>query len=412
MSLVGGMGRERRRRRRSWGDSVRTVFAQALLMAAKDLRIFVRDRFVLGFSLVLPFAFITGFSLAFSGMGPGDEPLVLTVATQERSGISVELLGALAAENAGIRSTAHAEALAAVEQGELGGFVTFPADFTRSIVRGEPTALEVVVSGESPETEAVLAGWAQSLARGFSAPEVALGAMETLSGSEGSAAALVRELMEGDPLIGTETLTVGEAPPYNAANVTLPGILTMFVFFVAAMSASAIAQERQTRTLERLIAGGTRREAIVAGKFMGAAAVGLVQLIVLWSVGIAIFRISLGQYPGAVMLVSSLMAVASAAFGVMLASFVGEVGAATSAGVLVSVILPAIGGSWWPLFITPRWMQSLAKLTPHGWANDAFNRLMLFGAEAADVAQAMAALAGFALVFLAVAIWRFRTAPV
>ena len=49
------------------------------------------------------------------------------------------------------------------------------------------------------------------------------------------------------------------------------------------------------------------------------------------------------------------------------------------------------------------------KLTPHGWANGGFNKLMLFGAEFGDVTQEMIALAAFAAVFLAVALWRFRT---
>ena len=53
-------------------------------------------------------------------------------------------------------------------------------------------------------------------------------------------------------------------------------------------------------------------------------------------------------------------------------------------------------------------MQSLAKLTPHGWANTAFNKLMLFGAESGDVLTEMGMLALFAAAFLAVTLWRFR----
>ena len=56
----------------------------------------------------------------------------------------------------------------------------------------------------------------------------------------------------------------------------------------------------------------------------------------------------------------------------------------------------------------PEWMQSLAKLTPHGWANGAFNKLMLFGAEFGDVSQEMIALPAFGVAFLAIALWRFR----
>ncbi|MXY12620.1 MAG: hypothetical protein F4Y46_01045 [Chloroflexi bacterium] len=56
-------------------------------------------------------------------------------------------------------------------------------------------------------------------------------------------------------------------------------------------------------------------------------------------------------------------------------------------------------------------MQSLALITPHGWANTAFNRLMLFGGQFESVAGELIALLGFAAVFAAIAAWRFRTSP-
>ena len=184
----------------------------------------------------------------------------------------------------------------------------------------------------------------------------------------------------------------------------------MFVFFGAALSAEAIARERQAYTLERLLANGVRREAVVLGKFIGIALRGTLQVVVLWLVGIPLFGVAAGASPAAVIVISVLMVLASAGAGLLLASLVSDVRAARSAGILASLILAPLGGCWWPLFTTPRWMQSLAKLTPHGWANDAFNRLILFGAEFADVSGAMVALAGFTAVFLALASWRFRLA--
>ena len=124
--------------------------------------------------------------------------------------------------------------------------------------------------------------------------------------------------------------------------------------------------------------------------------------------GYSRFGIDLGVSPSAVIIISMLMALASATFGVMLASFVPNVQAASAAGPVTALVLAPIGGCWWPLFITPQWMQSLAKFTPHGWANGGFNKLMLFGAEFGDVTQEMVALAGFALVFMTIALWRFR----
>ena len=131
----------------------------------------------------------------------------------------------------------------------------------------------------------------------------------------------------------------------------------------------------------------------------------------MWTVGALAFNVDLGASPVAVVLLSLLMVLASAAFGVLLASFVSNVRTASAAGVLASLVLAPIGGSWWPLFITPPFMQSLARLTPHGWANDGLNRLMLFGAEFTDVLPSMAALLVFAAIFLSLALWRFRLAP-
>ena len=158
------------------------------------------------------------------------------------------------------------------------------------------------------------------------------------------------------------------------------------------------------------MSNGTRRESIVLGKFVGTAYRAAAQLVVMWLAGVLIFDIYLGIAPAAVIAISVFMALASAAFGVLLASFVRSVQAAGSAGVLTSLVLAPIGGCWWPLFIAPQWMQVLAKLTPHGWANVGFNKLMLFGAEASVVAPELAALAAFGVAFLAIALWRFRTA--
>jgi ABC-type multidrug transport system permease subunit len=54
-------------------------------------------------------------------------------------------------------------------------------------------------------------------------------------------------------------------------------------------------------------------------------------------------------------------------------------------------------------------MQFVAKITPHGWANTGFNKLMVFGADFGAAVPEMLVLAGFAVVFLIIGIARFRT---
>jgi len=96
----------------------------------------------------------------------------------------------------------------------------------------------------------------------------------------------------------------------------------------------------------------------------------------------------------------------------MLATLVKTQRSAGSIAVLTSLVLAPLGGCWWPLFIMPGWMQSLAKITPHGWATTGFNELMLFGADFGAVVPEMLALVGFTVIFGAIALWRFRTSAV
>ena len=387
------------------------VLRQTLLIAAKDTKVFLKDPFGVAFALLFPLMFILGFSLALRNIAPEDEQLAITVATREQEGLSHRIINLLTEDELlGAVVMPYDAAVRAVEEEEIGGFVAFPADFTSSLTEGRPTKLEVVARAGDPELEAALMGFARSVASSSSNTRIALAAIAQIAGP----AALPRDAASfgrGGSLLSFETEQVGPVEAFNAANFTVPGYLTMYVFFAAAMSARAIMRERVNHTLERLMSNGARRESVVAGKYLGALYLGAIQLAVLWGAGLLAFGIHLGVSPAAVIVVSALMVLTSAAFGVMLASLVRTEASASSAAVLASLLLAPIGGCWWPLFITPEWMQSLAKLTPHGWANTAFNKLMLFGAEGGDVLVEMAALAAFGLAFLVVALVRFRLSP-
>ena len=390
-----------------------TVMRQAMLLASKDTRIFFRDRAALTFAFLLPFVFVIGFSLALRGAGPDHESLQFTITTQESTGISVQAVEAIVAVSDGqATARSYEDAVAAMDAGDITGFVAFPEDFTQSLLSGEAAELEVVVGDAQPSDEAALRGFAQEIAVRFSESQATVAAVIELGEPQAAAEVMAGLLSDtGGPAVDVRVEQIGEIAPFNASNFTLPGYLTMFVFFTAAMGAEALARERQTHTLERLMANGVRRESLIVGKFLAGAIIGVVQVAVMWTVGALEFNIDLGASPAAVILLSLLMVVASAAFGVLLASFVGNVRTASAAGVLTSLVLAPIGGSWWPLFITPPFMQSLARLTPHGWANGGLNKLMLFGAEFGDVLPEMVALLAFAAVFLSVALWRFRLAP-
>ena len=120
----------------------------------------------------------------------------------------------------------------------------------------------------------------------------------------------------------------------------------------------------------------------------------------------------LGLAPTGAIVLSILMVIMSSAYGLMIATLARTERSASAIATLSSLVMAPLGGCWWPLFITPRWMQFIARLIPHGWATTGFNKLLVFGADFSAVIPEMIALAVFGMVFGIIAILRFRASAI
>ena len=405
-----------------------------LFIALKDLKLFATDRGALFFFILFPFLFIALFS--FMNVGESeDNRLELHLVTQEaEGGLSHQIIGAIETEDDSqlkpgepkiVWLKDYDQARQAVEDKELAGFLVFPSDFTEGVLMGYGAQLEVVADAEDINDRAALYGMARAIAsRVGSVYVVANATIELLieqgliaPGDTAAIEQVIQQILSGQGATGESfiefrTDKVGEMEAGNPSNFVIPGYLVMFVFFGAALGAETIVRERQNHTLERLLAGSVRRESILGGIFTGTAAKGLIQILLFWVVGILAFNIDFGLSPAAVIILSILMVIMSSAFAIMLATLVKTQRSAGSIAVLTALVLAPLGGCWWPLFILPKWMQALAKITPHGWATTGFNKLMLFGADFGAVVPEMLVLIGFAVVFGIIAIYRFRTSAV
>jgi len=400
----------------------------------KDLKLFSRDRMALFFFVLFPFVFVIIFNFLLGDVSGGDARIALNVTTleQQEESISHLILQAIATEDESdlepgepiiVWDEDYHEAHEKVENGEINGLLIFPENFSDEVMQGGGAELTVLVQADATNTRAALRALADGIASWLDSQAAAGDATVALLVEQGALdpddAEAIEEVMremyseenvtEGQTSIVVDTETVGEMKTESAASQVIPGYLVMFVFFAAALGAEIIVKERENHTLERLLATSVRKRSLLGGVYAGTAAKGLIQIAVFWVVGILAFDIDLGVSPAAVVLLSILVVIMSAAFSVMLAALVKTRRSAGSLAVLCALILAPLGGCWWPLFFLPSWMQSLAKLTPHGWAMSGFNKLMLFGAGFGDVVTEMLVLLGFAALFALIGLWRFRT---
>lgn len=405
-------------------------------IAAKDLKLFVTDRIAMGSFLLFPFLFVTLFSFVLGGVGAQDDRLTLQLLSEEDSkGLSHHIIDAIETDEPDeldpgelivIETEDYETAYRSVLRNESQGFLVFPEDFTDGLSLGYGSTIKVVVDPGATFDRAALNSIAETIAFQVGLQQVVGDAITgfTLEGwadssdmdrimSEAPSLLAVQGGVPTRPsLIEYEVEKVGEVVAEEPTTYVIPGYLVMFVFMAAAFSAETIVRERQNQTLERLLAASVGRRSILGGTFAGIAAKGIVQIAVFWIAGVLVFGLELGYDPGAVILLSFLMVIMSSSFALMLATLVATQRAASSIALVTSLVLAPLGGCWWPLFITPQWMQFIAKLTPHGWATTGFNKLLVFSADFSSAIPEMVALLAFALVFAVIAVLRFRTTAV
>jgi ABC-type Na+ efflux pump permease subunit len=168
--------------------------------------------------------------------------------------------------------------------------------------------------------------------------------------------------------------------PPGGFEQTVPGTMVMFTMLVLLTSgAIMLVIEREQGLLRRLASTPMPRWAVVAGKWGGRLALGLVQIAFAMLAGTLFFKMKWGASLPMIALVLFAWAAFNASLGILLGNLAHTRAQMAGIGIMSTMVLAALGGCWWPIEITPSWMQTFALFLPTGWAMDAMHRLISFG---------------------------------
>ena len=87
---------------------------------------------------------------------------------------------------------------------------------------------------------------------------------------------------------------------------------------------------------------------------------------------------------------------------------IGVSGGGSHLGRAIALGLAALGGAMMPIELFSDTLASVARLTPHYWAIDAFAELIRHDGTVLDVGRQLAVLGAYTLVLLLLASWRMR----
>jgi ABC-2 type transport system permease protein len=298
-----------------------------------------------------------------------------------------------------------------VESGARFALLTFPADFSQQLAAGQKTALTIYMRAGNPSDQQTLANYLQTVnTRLSSTLEGARLVQATLGQDTAYLETLVsraNDLWAAPPIeISSSFSTLTGTAEGSGFAQSVPGIGGMFVLINALALPQLFISERKQWTLQRLQMMPLRRGQLLAGKLLGQFSLGLITFAVMLVAGV-VFGMRLGD-PLAMLLLIVAYTLAATAIGLAVATFTKTVGQAAGLGLLIPMMAASLGGGWWPLSITPPFMQSLGLLSPIAWLQRGFSQLVYYGKSLGDIWPAVAVLVGFAGLFFAIGLARFR----
>lgn len=401
------------------------MLRKTLAIIRKDTIIRFASRSELLFFIILPIIFtaILGGGLAMGG--DGDNRVDLPVVDEDRSPQSVALLALLE-----VSSTVHPEPMTAAEaaqladDGDAAGVLTIPAGLGRTFngvaEMNAPPPLRLAL--DPSNTSGVVIEQAVRLAATqLSAPQQVAAAVvaEAQAGRGlgddeagalfGAAHSQATALLAATPdrlqytILGT-TSDFGD----EAAGQASAGQLITWVLIPLLGTAALMAYERTNGTLRRLLVTPSPRATFLLGTLSGQLLWSLVQMALLVGFGVLVMGVNWGSSPAGLALLLVSFGLAGVSMGVMLGTFTRTDSQAGNLSIMLGMVMALLGGCWWPIELFPEGVRAAVKVLPTTWAMQGLTDITLRGQGLAGVWPEALVLLGFAAVFFAIGVRRFR----
>jgi ABC-2 type transport system permease protein len=194
---------------------------------------------------------------------------------------------------------------------------------------------------------------------------------------------------------------------YDPRANTSAGQLITWVFIPLLGISGLFAYERQQGTLRRVLTTPTSKATFLFGTITGQVVMALIQMTLLILFGRFAFGLHWGN-PFALALILVCSALAAAAIGTTMGTFIKTEGQASGLSVMLGMVMAMMGGCWYPIELFPTVVQNIVKILPTTWAMQGLLDLVLRGGGLVDILPEAGVLLAFAAVFFSIGVIRFR----
>ena len=398
---------------------------QLWAVAVNDLRVEFADRGTWLSFLVLPLIFTVVIGMATRSLSsdPSADGRLPAALVDEDGGPLAAAFAAALAQSQAVRfeTAAEGRALDELKADEVSAVIVLPKGFSAGLAAGQNVEVPLRVAAANADGQVFSAEVQAAAARVTGAVLAAQVSVAEAEARRPFANAAERQAyfqaavnLAGGASTAPVQVEVKDAPAAASSNMTggyalsSPGQLVTWVLATLLAGAGTLVAERRMGTLRRLLAAPAARWTLLGGKILGRFSMGLMQMALMVAFGQWALGVNWGRSLPALAMVAVCFGLAATALALLLSTLARaeqQAGALTTLGVF---LLAPLGGAWVPLEITPSAFQTFAQLFPTTWAMRGFMDVIVRGQGPQGVLLECGMLLGFAAVFFALGVWRFK----
>lgn len=196
----------------------------------------------------------------------------------------------------------------------------------------------------------------------------------------------------------------------NSAQHNIPAWALFAIFFIIVPLSINIVKEKNQGTFVRLRTNPVPYAIVLGGKTIVYLGVSLIQFTLMLLVGLYLFpliglpNIDVSGKLATLYAVALFSGLAAIGLGLLLGTIAKTQEQSAPFGSIMVVILAAIGGVWVPVFVMPKFMQLLSRISPMNWGLEAFYDVFLRNASFVKILPEISLLLLFFIVTLLISI--------
>jgi ABC-2 type transport system permease protein len=245
--------------------------------------------------------------------------------------------------------------------------IAIPADYSRDLLRGKESPVQVLLDGSDSNTASIAMGYAEGLVQTY-----ALHARESAQ-SQRTGSVL-------QPPVSA-SVRVWYNPDLVSRNFIVPGLIGVITMIIAALLTSlTIAREWENGTMEQLLSTPVRPIEMALGKLSAHFLLGLTDMLIALFVGVVVFKVPLKGSPVLLLFSACVFLYGALAWGLYISAMFRNQLAAYQMGTLTS-FLPAflLSGFIYPIANMPWIIRVISVMIPARYFIDMTKGIFLKG---------------------------------